>query len=136
MPGGFDLDPARRITYTPRSSTNALSARALQAWLDDQLPERKLRVRSLGTYRYREPLHTFRHGAKVENGWLEFATPRARTDLDAAMAATHGFRLRELGAGRIALAPVSGRARRPEYVLVIDGDDPLFVPFTALGLRR
>jgi hypothetical protein len=132
LAGGFDFDPARRITYTPRSSTNSAGTPALEAWLDDQLPERRLRALSLGTFRYHEPLHGFRHGAAIRQGWLEFDTPLARTDLDAKLAEIRGFRLRDLGGGRMALARTSAPRQGPTFVLVMDGGDPMFVSLEQL----
>lgn len=132
LASGFDFDPARRITYTPRSSTNSPGTPALEAWLDDQFPERRLRARSLGTFRYHEPLHGFRHAAAVQQGWLEFDTPLARTDLDASSAALRGFRLRDLGDGRMALARAPVAREGPTFVLVMDGSSPVFVPLEQL----
>jgi hypothetical protein len=136
LAGGFDFDPARRIAYTPRSSTNAPSIPALEAWLDDQLPERRLRVRSLGTFRYREPLREFRHEAAVRRGWLEFDTPLARMELDAPFAELRGFRLRELGDGRMALARTAAPREGPTFVLVVDGSGPIFVSLEQLRVVR
>jgi hypothetical protein len=136
LASGFDFDPVRRITYTPRSSTNSPSIPALEAWLDDQLPERQLRARLLGSFRYREPLDGFRHAAAIQRGWLEFDTPLAQMDLDANYAERRGFQLRELGGGRMALARTPVPREGPTFVLVMDGDDPFFVSLKQLRVVR
>jgi hypothetical protein len=136
LAGGFDFDPARRIPYTPRSSTNSAGIPALEAWLEDQLPERNLRVRSLGNLRYHEPLRGFRHAATVRQGWLEFDTPLARSDLDAKFAEARGFRLRELGGGRLGLARRPVPREGPTFVLIMDGTAPVFVSLEQFKVIR
>jgi hypothetical protein len=132
LPAGFDFDSSRRIQYTERSSTNALNAAALQSWLDDRWPRRRLRVNSLGSYRYHEPLRGFRHNARLHEGWLEFDEPRARADVDYVFARERGFELRELGEGRLALARSKAPRPRHEYLLVADGIAPIFVSTSKL----
>jgi hypothetical protein len=135
LPGGFDLDPMRTTPYSGITSTNSPGIAALQAWLEDRFPSKRLHLVPLGIHRYLEPFSGFRHDARFEGGWLHFDVPASTAVLDRRFAEARGFRLRDAGPNRVALSyrrPVETPPRRDLFLLVVDGHDPVFVPLRAL----
>jgi hypothetical protein len=133
MPSSFSIDPMRRVMFADVSSTNALAPNAVMAWLDDQFPDKDIKLRAFGYTRYRQPLADFRHGANLVQGWLVFRTPEGTTNRDEVLETQPQFQTAIVGANSIRVA-YRGRPVPPDvHVLVLDGRRPRLLPVVKLS---
>jgi len=127
MPASFTIDPMRRVMFAGLSSTNALAPNSVKAWLDDQFPDKNIKLLALSYTRYREPLAGFRHRANVYQGWLVFQTPKGTTDRDKVLEQWPQFQTAIVDLDSIRVA-YRGRPVPPNlHVLVLDGHRPLLL---------
>jgi hypothetical protein len=144
----FSTDSMRMRPITDMSTTYGQSYYALEAWLEDQFPDKEFELVQLGAPTFAEPVSGFHHQATLQHGWLTFNVPRTSTPYRLEATAKEwqprfhiepggwngdeaGFREQALGPQRLALAfpkspPHNG------YVLVFDGQHPVFVPLSEL----
>ncbi len=78
-PVNFSTDGTRRSGHQGLSTTNTSPYYALQAWLEDQFPDKNLQIVQLGFQVNSERLENTRHHARVEKGWLLFRVPETLT---------------------------------------------------------
>jgi hypothetical protein len=127
MPASFTIDPMRRVMFAGLSSTNALAPNAVKAWLDDQFPDKDIKLLAFGYTRYHEPLAGFRHRANVYGGWLVFQHPRGTTDRDEVLEQWPQFQAAIVNLESLRVA-YRGRPVPPNlHVLVLDGHRPLLL---------
>jgi hypothetical protein len=127
MPAGFTFDPMRRVMFAGVSSTNALAPNSVKAWLDDQFPDKDIRLLAFSYTRYSEPLAHFRHRANVYQGWLVFQIPRGTSERPEIMEQWPQFRTAIVDLDSIRVA-YRGRPIPPNlHVLVLDGRRPLLL---------
>ncbi len=95
--------------------------------LDDQFPDKDIKLLAFGYTRYSEPLARFRHHANVYRGWLVFQTPRGTTDRDEVLEQWPQFQTAIVDLDSIRVA-FRGRPVPPNlHVLVLDGHRPLLL---------
>ena len=142
MPTNFVFNPMRRNLLNDLSSTRGPNGHSIQAWLDDQFPDRHLCVHLLAMNALSRPLRTYRANLERVEAGLQFSslnpelskqvrressTP-AEYPLPCGTVESAGFTLQGEQTDRTTVSlRESTRSLKALYLLIIDPKDPVFI---------
>jgi hypothetical protein len=133
LPSGFSYEPMRFVMYLRRSSTNSPPTKALAAWLEDQLPGKRIVLTALGYHRYEAPVSEFRHRMRTRGNRVEFDAPAGSVEIVKPAEDLAGLRIDLLGGHRLAITATGRSPASDLFLLVFDGHEPRFVPLGNRG---